>query len=417
MKNKLTFIALFILICMILQPPAPVISKTAVHASRTASGSSWDTKIAATADGNYTYSGTGTSVIILVKAEGRLKKQGTLLYMPSPVSDLKVQGSVLYVAAGHAGFYLFDIREPQYPVYIGTYTPRGYINAIEIRESVAFLAEGNNSLEILDISNPADIRALGKIRSAGIPKRIRTDEGYLYVLDSCGSLHTFLLPAVPAVDEGSIPGEGRAKGGKTAYITIDDGPSRNNTPRNLDTLKKYGIKATFFVLPRKNMDDIYKRILEEGHAIGNHSYCHDYHELYGGTIDGFREDLLKARTFIYEKLHYTTVVFRFPGGSMGRRKELITEREEVLSQNGYRFFDWNVSTADTDSNLKKYGSEEDIANLLANNVIKNTRGRKKLIILMHDAPDKIYSVKALPKIIEGLKDQGYSFDVLTNYGK
>lgn len=201
---------------------------------------------------------------------------------------------------------------------------------------------------------------------------------------------------------------------KIAYLTFDDGPSVNNTPVNLDTLKRYDVKATFFVLPKSNLDGIYIRIIKERHALGNHSYSHDYKYLYSST-NKFKKDVLNAKNFIYRKFDYTTTVFRFPGGTMGRKKSLVNKCSAILSKEGYKYFDWNASTADTDPNLKKYGNDEAIANLLANNVIKNSKDRKKLIVLMHDSSDKIYTTKALPKIIEGLKKQGYSFDVLTNY--
>lgn len=201
---------------------------------------------------------------------------------------------------------------------------------------------------------------------------------------------------------------------KIAYITFDDGPSKNNTAENLDTLEKYGIKATFFVLPRDDMDTLYKQILDEGHVIGNHSYSHDYEYLYT-SADNFKKDILRAKDFIYKKLNYTTTVFRFPGGSKGRKNTVIQERADILARNGYKYFDWDISTADTDPNLKKYGDEEHIINLLANNVISGTGGKDRLIILMHDDATKTYTAKALPKIIQGLKKQGYRFDVLTNY--
>lgn len=102
---------------------------------------------------------------------------------------------------------------------------------------------------------------------------------------------------------------------------------------------------------------------------------------------------------------------------MSRNKSIIKARADILNELGYTYFDWNSTTSDTAPNLKKYGSEESIVNLLANNVIKSTRGRKRLIVLIHDTADKTYTAKALPKIIEGLKEQGYIFDVLTNYKK
>lgn len=212
--------------------------------------------------------------------------------------------------------------------------------------------------------------------------------------------------AQPPSDEG-------AENIKTAYITLDDGPSRSITPKNLDTLKKYGVKATFFVLPRSGMDDLYKRIVEEGHAIGNHSYSHDYGYLYG-SIENFKKDIIKAGDFIFKKTGHTPTVFRFPGGTMGRSKAAVKARADILAGLGYDYFDWNVSTADTDPNLRTYGDKEYIANLLTKNILNNTRGRKELIILMHDTSE--YSSKALPRIIEGLRKQGYVFDVLAKGG-
>ncbi|HHU89907.1 MAG TPA: polysaccharide deacetylase family protein [Clostridiaceae bacterium] len=202
---------------------------------------------------------------------------------------------------------------------------------------------------------------------------------------------------------------------KIAYITIDDGPTKSVTPTVLDTLKNYGVKATFFVLSRQGVDDLYKRIINEGHVIGNHSSSHDYNNLYKKSVEDFRNDVLKARNYISQKFNYTTTLYRFPGGSMSWGKDVIKAREEVLANLGYRYFDWNASTGDTDPNLKKYGTDEQIANLLANNILKNTKGKDKLIILMHDSAGKKYSAKALPIIIEGLREQGYEFDVLTNY--
>ncbi len=209
-------------------------------------------------------------------------------------------------------------------------------------------------------------------------------------------------------------GKEKGKNQKIAYITIDDGPSRSITPINLDTLKKYNVKATFYVLLRNGVDDIYKRIIDEGHAIGNHSYSHDYDYLYN-SLENFKSDVLKARNFIRNKFNYTTTLYRFPGGSGSRSKDVIKARAEILANLGYKYFDWNVTMADTDPNLKKYGTEEQIVNLLANNILKNTKGKNKLVILMHDSDGKKYSAKALPIIIEGLREQGYEFDVLTNY--
>lgn len=239
----------------------------------------------------------------------------------------------------------------------------------------------------------------------------------LGVLKRCAAIFTIIL--IFMVFSSSFAGayaqssDAETQSKKIAYITLDDGPSRSTTQKNLDTLKKYGVKATFFVLPRNGLDDLYKRIVKEGHAIGNHSYSHDYNYLYSST-DNFKKDIIKAGKFIFDKTGCTSTVFRFPGGAMGRSKAVISARTEILAGLGYDYFDWDVSTADTDPNLKTYGDEKHIVNILTNNILNNTRERKKLIILMHDT--SIYSSKALPGIIEGLQKQGYTFGMLTNDG-
>ena len=197
---------------------------------------------------------------------------------------------------------------------------------------------------------------------------------------------------------------------KIAYITIDDGPSRENTPEILNTLKEKKIKATFFILPHIGLDDIYQRIINEGHEIANHSYSHDYDKLYSSSANYFKEDIITAQNYIKEKFEYTTVSFRFPGGAMGRKKEILEPRKQILTDLDYRWFDWNVTTGDTDPSPAGKNVEA-----LVNNVVLNTNNKDKLIVLMHDSKDKIATPKALPLIIEQLTEQGYRFDILRNY--
>ena len=201
------------------------------------------------------------------------------------------------------------------------------------------------------------------------------------------------------------PGEQRI-----AYITIDDGPSRAITPGMLDILAQEGIKATFFVLPHGGMDDIYRRIIDEGHEIGNHSYSHVYSRLYNSDdLETFREDVLRARDYILDNFGYETTTFRFPGGMMGRNSEIVAPRRVILEEIGYRYFDWNSDTGDAGRSADKSAAA------LTNNVLRNTLGRERLIVIMHDTADKATTLEALPMIIAGLREQGYVFDVLRNY--
>ena len=102
---------------------------------------------------------------------------------------------------------------------------------------------------------------------------------------------------------------------KIAYLTFDDGPSIN-TGKILDILKRYDIKATFFVVGRSddNSKNLYKRIVKEGHAIGNHTYSHEYKTLYSSE-ENFLSDFKKLEHHIYDITGIKMDIMRFPGGS------------------------------------------------------------------------------------------------------
>ena len=195
-----------------------------------------------------------------------------------------------------------------------------------------------------------------------------------------------------------------------AYLTFDDGPSRAVTPGILDLLEEEGIPATFFVLPRNDTDDLFMRIIDEGHEIGNHSFSHDYTALYKKDVATFRNDVIRARNYIYDNFGYTTKSFRFPGGSMTWTREVLRPRIDVLRDLGYKHFDWQIDSGDA------YALQRDkSAEALTENVLGHTRGREHIIILMHDNNSRATSLEALPMIIEGLREQGYTFDILRNY--
>lgn len=195
----------------------------------------------------------------------------------------------------------------------------------------------------------------------------------------------------------------------TAYLTFDDGPSRTLTPGILDILKEEGIVATFFVLPREGANDIFQRILDEGHEIGNHSYSHNYEQLYRGRVSAFREDVLKARRFIEEHFGYSSTSFRFPGGSMTWNRDVRNPRIDTLKELGYRYFDWHIDSGDAHPEQRDKGVEA-----ITENVLSSTGGREHVIILLHDFYGRETTLEALPAIITGLKQQGYVFDIIRN---
>jgi peptidoglycan/xylan/chitin deacetylase (PgdA/CDA1 family) len=198
---------------------------------------------------------------------------------------------------------------------------------------------------------------------------------------------------------------------KTVYLTFDDGPSRAATPQILKTLSKYGVRATFFPIARDGLDDIYKQIIAEGHSLGNHSFSHNFKYLYQlDNIDDFRRDVIKMHDFMHARFQYEPQLFRYPGGTMGRPDDLMAMRREVISDLGYRYFDWNVSSYD-DPNGKNLNSAEGIIR----DVLSAVGNAHPAIILFHDAEINAATAAALDKLIPELKKQGYVFDTLDNF--
>lgn len=179
---------------------------------------------------------------------------------------------------------------------------------------------------------------------------------------------------------------------KKVYLTFDDGPS-SNTDRILDILDEYNTKATFFVVGKSNYEEQYKRIVNEGHTLGMHSYTHIYSEIYS-SLEAYKDDLQKLKDFLYKITGVECKVVRFPGGSSNsiskvNMRELIGYLDEV----GLEYYDWNISSGDANSSYIN-------ASKIADNVLKNINKYDNVVILFHDAAEKDSTVDALPIIIE-----------------
>ncbi|MBR4623107.1 MAG: polysaccharide deacetylase family protein [Clostridia bacterium] len=210
--------------------------------------------------------------------------------------------------------------------------------------------------------------------------------------------------------------EQQETGEKIAYLTFDDGVSKN-TPELLDMLDKYGVKATFFPNWKAGYKDYYKLILEKGHALGNHTATHEWESVYS-TLEGFKKEVKTLEDNVYEVTGFRPTLFRFPGGTNntknfkynGKNTQFIPAAIDWLTSQGYSYFDWNVSSGDAEG--VKYTPDQ-----IAEHVLSGAKGKQTAIILMHDAVSKHTTIEALPKIIEGLKAQGFTFKVLTKDSK
>ena len=198
---------------------------------------------------------------------------------------------------------------------------------------------------------------------------------------------------------------------KIAYLTFDDGPSKN-TKQILDVLKQYNIKATFFVLGSQVeiFPETTKRIYNEGHYIANHGYSHKYSYIYQSpeqVLNEFNQcNQIVANTINVPE--YNSHLFRFPGGSVGGKyAELKKQAITLLEQNEILYIDWNSLTGDSE---KANPTEE----YLMNNLQKTTEEKNVVVVLMHDAQAKQITAETLPKVIEYLISQGYEFDNFYN---
>ena len=187
--------------------------------------------------------------------------------------------------------------------------------------------------------------------------------------------------------------ESNSDGMRRVYITFDDGPS-SQTDTILDILNEYEVKATFFVTGKADSKytDIYKRIVDEGHTLGMHSYSHRYSELYE-SLEGFQTDLHQLRTFLYETTGAWSTIYRFPGGSSNTVSKVdMKELINYLALENITYYDWNVASGDDRNGITK--------ELIVSNVMTGVPKFENAMILLHDASDKQATVDALPEIIE-----------------
>ena len=208
----------------------------------------------------------------------------------------------------------------------------------------------------------------------------------------------------------------REDGKKIAYLTFDDGPSTEVTQQILETLKVNNVKATFFILGSNvEKSDIQKELLKEmvneGHAIGNHGYCHDYSILYPGRIANptvLVNDMKKSEDVMKSVLgdNFTTKVIRLPGGHMSLNTKAL---DPILERNGYCYIDWNVLNGDAESNDR---TVEQLVNRLKGTVNDLAGNDDVLVILMHDTNAKKTTAQSLQQIIDYLKSLGYEFRTL-----
>ncbi len=176
-------------------------------------------------------------------------------------------------------------------------------------------------------------------------------------------------------------------------LTFDDGPHPKKTPQILDVLSQYGIHATFFAIGQniEYYPEVAKRILSDGHEIGNHTFSHP-------NLNRTQKALLSKEMFECENtfkqiLNYKSNLFRPPEG-------VVDEYIRTLASDmGYDVILWSVDTRDWAGT-----STEKIVSGILENIEPGD------IILMHDYTGKnCHTIEALKSIIPKLIEKGYTF--------
>jgi len=190
------------------------------------------------------------------------------------------------------------------------------------------------------------------------------------------------------------------------WLTFDDGPSANITPKVLDILKKENVKATFFVINYSDSnEDLLKRAVAEGHTIGIHGYSHEYSKIYKSK-ETFMNNVYTLQDRIYKSTGVKTMYTRFPGGSsntVSRKycKGIMTELTKEMLAKGFKYYDWNISSGDA-------GGAKNAKDVYKN-VTKNLSKKRGNMVLMHDFGGNKKGLEALPDIIKYAKKEGYTF--------
>lgn len=174
---------------------------------------------------------------------------------------------------------------------------------------------------------------------------------------------------------------------KAVYLTFDDGPIPESTPFILETLARYDAKATFFMVGENVLryHDLFNRIKEEGHRVGNHTFNH---------WGGFRHATLKYNANVEQANELIkSNLFRPPHGWMLWQQYFWLGRK-------YRIVMWDLLTRD----YSKWTTSEDVVRTV------KRYARNGSIITFHDSLKSIDKLKkALPEVLEWLKNEGYEF--------
>jgi peptidoglycan/xylan/chitin deacetylase (PgdA/CDA1 family) len=186
---------------------------------------------------------------------------------------------------------------------------------------------------------------------------------------------------------------------KEIYLTFDDGPTPEVTPFVLDLLKEYNVKATFFCIGKnvKKYPNLFKRIVEEGHAVGNHTNNHL--DGWNTSVNEYVDDVANAQNIIESSQYFNKKLFRPAYGRITKKQSTI------LIKKGFKIIMWTLLSGDFDVKLTKVKCYE--------NSVKNVKNGD--IIVFHDS-EKSYSKLqyVLPRAIKYYIKNKFRLKIINN---
>lgn len=273
-------------------------------------------------------------------------------------------------------------------------------NVIYITKNSKYTEKGYSSIDFCDGDVTSKVKVTNNIDTS--------KPGDYYVnyesIDSSGNKNV-VKRTIRVYEPKNI--DANSTGSKVVYLTFDDGPGAY-TEKLLNILAKYNVKVTFFVIgTNTKYDNLITREYNEGHTVGLHCYNHNYNVIYASD-EAYYNDLNKISNKVKTLTGSESKIIRFPGGSSNTvsrhySKGIMSRLTKSVEQNGYKYFDWNISSGDAGSTTS--------SDRVYQNVINGFKPNRSNIVLMHDI--KSYTVNAVERIIQYGIANGYTFAPLT----
>ncbi len=307
-----------------------------------------------------------------------------------------VNGQMIVPFEKMAQYLYADIVKSEDQIVV---TKNGTSIAFDYHTKETFVNEVNEETNAIQMMNDVlyvPIRFLGEVTgfnveylSSILTARL-TSETYSHISnqDFINKVVKNRKPPVPVLSDKPI-----------VYLTFDDGPNRY-TSVHLRILRDYKVKGTFFFIGEdvQRHPSIVSQTFLDGHYLGLHSMTHEKKKVYA-TAGAFMKEMQTENDLLKKLTGHTSTLVRAPYGST---PHVTSSMRELLKRNGYKMWDWDVDTVDW--KIK----EENFTQIVKNVQVGVEKARlakdKQIVVLLHDRPQ---TNKALPQIIEWLKQQGY----------